>query len=423
MIACPGCGSELSPAAISCPSCGAATPGDPPRPAPPAPVLPSLARSDAARWTVATWLSGVSFVLALACNLLIVVLSVPNLTALALSSVAAIVPAALYSLIVIAIDRFEREPLRVLLGSFAWGALVATLFSLFFGGLADVVLGLTVGEPFSTLLGASFVAPFVEESFKGIAILGLLLLFRDEFDNILDGLVYGALIGLGFAMTENILYLGNAYIERGATGFSELFIAREVFGGFGHALYTGTTGAAVGWARERRGRGREPLRFIVPLVGWALAVFQHFLWNAGSIVLAVIQGPEAMLIPTVILGAVLFTSPGLAVLVAIAAFASLRESRILREHLADEVARGIITPAEYATLAHAQTRQQAAWQAFRRGGIRRWLAQERFFQAAAELAFRKHHRSRGENPTTEDLYRARLAAIRDELQATVAARR
>ncbi len=427
MASCPECRAELSPGAAFCRECGTPVggpavggyPPPPPGTAPPAPggggAAPVAAGTRSAGWTIGAALAGIFFVLALACNLLVIVLTVPSLAGLALSSVAAIVPAILYSLLVIALDRYEREPWRVLLGSFAWGAVVATLFSLIFGGIGNVLLTAAVGESLGGLLGAAFVAPLVEETFKGVAVLGLLLLFRDEFDNILDGLVYGALIGLGFAMTENILYLGRAYIEEGVPGLSQLFIAREVFGGFGHALYTGTTGAAIGWAREHRGRGA--LRVVVPLIGWALAVFQHFLWNAGSFVLAAFQGAAGLVLPTVIVAAALFLLPGLIALAAIAVAASRRESRIIGEHLADEVRAGLLTPGEYAMLSHTRSRQEAALAAFRRGGVRGWLAQERFFQAAAELAFRKHHRSRGENPTTEGLYRARIAAIRAELQA------
>ncbi|CAA9586682.1 MAG: FIG00448137: hypothetical protein [uncultured Thermomicrobiales bacterium] len=336
---------------------------------------------------------------------------------------AAIVPAGLYSLIVVSFDRYEREPWRVLLGAFGWGAVMAVFFSLIFGTILQVLLGVTLGEGLAEFVSAGIGAPLIEESFKGIALIGLLLMFRDEFDNVLDGLVYGALIGLGFAMTENVLYLGGAYLQGGTGGLGELFVARIIFGGFGHALYTGTTGAALGWVRERVNRG--PSRFFIPFAGWGLAVFQHFLWNTGTLVvgavIATLRGDMNLsIIPVVILSALIFTGPGLIVLVVVALIASRRESRVIREQLAGEVATGVLTPQEYETLAHARSRRQALGEAYRRGGLRAWLTQQRFFQAAAELAFRKHRLSRGERlpsaglRTSDDEYRAQLAALRVE---------
>ena len=415
----------------SCPRCGAArgaissaapleTPEAPSRPSdapPPVGYAP-----DGRRWVV-TPLAGIFFVLALLCNLLIIVASVPDLRALWLSATAALLPAIGYSLLVVALDRHEREPWRVLLGAFGWGATVATLFSLLANTAAGGLLGAAYGPETGAFLAIGLGAPVIEETFKGIALLGLLVMFRDEFDNILDGLVYGALIGLGFAMTENILYLGQAYLTGGAAGLSELFVAREIFGGFGHALYTATTGVTVGWLRGRHGRGR--LRFLVPPFGWSLAVLQHFLWNTGALVLAERQGRDFALWQLVMLEAALFILPGLIVLYSIAAIARGRELRIIREQLAEEVGKGMLTPGEYEILAEPAARRRVSLAAWRRGGPRLWAAQQQFFQAAAELAFCKHHQCEGEAPNRqnycapEDVYRARLAALRQRLGSQV----
>ena len=87
-------------------------------------------------------------------------------------------------------------------------------------------------------------------------LLGVLAIARDEFDSVLDGLVYGALVGVGFAMTENILYFGEAYLTGDLGNFGTLVLARAVLGGLGHPAYTAVTGAAFGWSRGRYGRGR-----------------------------------------------------------------------------------------------------------------------------------------------------------------------
>ena len=360
----------------------------------------------------------VFFALALICNLLIIVGSVPDFRAFWFGLLAAILPALLYAALILAFDRYEPEPWRNLLGAFGWGALIATLFSILFGALADDILKAIWGADLGGQLTLMVGRPLVEESFKGLALLLLLLLFRGEFDGILDGLIYGALIGLGFAMTENVLYLGQAFLNDGLGGLGQLFLAREVFGGLGHALYTGTIGAAVGWARLRYGRGW--LRLVVPVAGWALAVTQHSLWNSSLTALAPLRVgfPQVLAIAV---QTVLFITPGLAILATIAIRSLRAESRLLREHLADEVARGTLTGEEYDTLTHERRHQAALFAAFRAGGLRRWSLQQRFFQAAAELAFCKEHACQGEPQAPEifgapeDEFRARLATLRTKL--------
>ena len=360
----------------------------------------------------------VFFTLALACNLLILLGSLPDLRAFALGLLAAVFPALLYALLILSFDRYEPEPWRNVFGAFGWGALIATLFSIVFGALAGDLLKTVWGQELGGRLTLTVGLPLIEESCKGLALLAFLLLFREEFDGILDGLVYGALIGLGFAMTENILYLGQAYLGGGLAGLGQLFLAREVFGGLGHALYTGTIGAAVGWTRLRYGRGR--LRLIVPVAGWALAVVQHSLWNSSLTTLAPVRGALSPVLGIAI-QTILFITPGLAILATIAIRSLRAESRLLRAHLADEVTRGTLTREEYDTLTHERRHQAALVGALRAGGFRRWSLQQRFFQTAAELAFCKEHERQGEPQppelygTPEDEFRARLAVLRGEL--------
>jgi RsiW-degrading membrane proteinase PrsW (M82 family) len=371
--------------------------------------------------TIAGVAAGLVGVLLLGGTLLLVIGSVPDPVALWLSTVAAAAPAVLYSLLVVSFDRLEREPWRLLLGAFGWGAVVAALFSALVGAITGGVLSAAYGDQAGTLLNVGLGAPFIEETFKGVALLGLLLMFRAELDDVLDGLIYGALIGLGFAMTENILYFGQAYLTSGVSGLTRLFLVRAVLGGLGHALYTGTTGAAVGWARGRHGRGL--LRFVVPVLGWGLAVFQHFLWNTGPFFIAMRRGPDSSLLSLVLMEAALFTLPPLLILAAVALGAGRRESAILRDQLAEEAQAGVLTPEEYDTLTSGRLRWRASLAAYRRGGVARWALQQRFFQAAAELAFHKYHRSQGDadpeyagpRPLSEQVYRAQLAALRQQL--------
>ncbi len=397
---CSQCGAQKESPESSCPACGASPSGSLPMPLP---------RRRPNVWVIVALAVLVPFVLL--CNALNVVLSVPDPVGLSLSLVGAFVPAALYTLLVLSADRYEREPWRMVAVALGWGALVATLFS----GILNVFNAALLGEFVATVIGA----PLVEESLKGIALIGLLLMFRHELDNVLDGLIYGALIGMGFELMEDVLYLGGAYVEGGVARFGEEWLLRPVLTGSAHALFTGTTGAAIGWARGQYQRGG--LRFVVPILGWALAVLQHFLWNIGGTVLAVGMGTEVPGVVRLIVQTLVLMLPAALLLYLVVRLARRRERRVIREQLSSEVERGVVTQAEYKMLGDESSRKRALSQARRERGRAGRRAQREFFQAAAELAFRKHHLSRGDRPHTEagsapeDVYRAQIAASRARL--------
>jgi hypothetical protein len=261
-------------------------------------------------------------------------------------------------------------------------------------------------------------APLVEESFKGIAVLAVLVFARDEIDSTLDGLVYGALVGVGFAMTENILYFGQAYLEGGLGEFGTLVLGRAILGGFGHPAYTAITGAAIGWSRGRYGRGIA--RVIVPILGWALAVALHIAWNGGLVLTSVLMDQDAGLLQLVAVQTAIVIVPAVLVLYAIARMSARHELQILREELRDEVERGTITEVEYAAIVDAEERRRALAAARARGGRALRRRQQAFFHTAADLALRNHHRRQGEasHPdyaARDDLDRERLLALRHEL--------
>src|SRR5206468_1085808 len=112
-------------------------------------------------------------------------------------------------------DRFEPEPPWTLAQTFAWGATVAVLISVCINTSAQAVAAGFMGEQAAALFGGVVSAPVVEELSKGIALLFLYLELKDEFDDVVDGVVYATMVGLGFAMVENIQYYGTA-IQEGA---------------------------------------------------------------------------------------------------------------------------------------------------------------------------------------------------------------
>jgi RsiW-degrading membrane proteinase PrsW (M82 family) len=368
------------------------------------------------------FLLGVSL-LATAMVALVIVASVPDRLGLLLSITAASVPALVYVAIILRLDRYEIEPARALAISVAWGAIGAVLLSLIGGYLFQIALVDTLGLELTALASVVLGAPLVEESAKGIAILGFLRFARDEFDDTLDGLVYGALIGVGFAMTENVLYFGQTYLEGGIRDLGELFVARAVFGGLGHPAYTAVTGAAVGWARSRYGRGFA--RVAVPVLGWLVAVALHALWNGGLVFIEVRRGDEVGLLQAVVVQAAIVIVPAVLVLYAVARLSARHELQILRDQLRDEVVRGVLTDAEYTTIIDGEARARALAAARARGGRVMRARQHAFFHTAAELAFRGHHRSRGESLTprqqaADERDRQRLIELREEIEGATA---
>ncbi len=352
---------------------------------------------------------------------LIVVVSVQDGVALLVSVIAASIPALIYAGIVLRLDRYEIEPWRAVAACFAWGAVGAILLSiigsLLFQDFVERRLGAEAADVASVVIGA----PVIEETFKGIALVVVLLIARDEFDSVLDGLVYGALVGVGFAMTENILYFGGTYVTGGPGEFGILVLARAGLGGLGHPAYTAVTGAAIGWSRGRYGQGMA--RFIVPVLGWLVAVALHVAWNGGLVLTAIWVGEDAGLLQMVAIQTLIVIVPAVAVLYTIARLSARNELEILRQELHVEVSQGNLTQAEYLAITDDAQRRHALARAFATGGRRMRGELLTFFHVSADLAFRHHHRGRGERSTERQLSlderdRQRLQQLRQNLAAS-----
>lgn len=355
---------------------------------------------------------------------LLLVVSIPNPIVLTIAAIAAVTPVPTFAFLVLQLDRYEHEPWQVLVTAFLWGALVATFIAAIFNDVIGGVVNSLVGDQLGEVLTASAVAPIVEETAKGVALLLLYWILRHEIDNVLDGIVYGSLVGIGFAMTENILYFGRILQEEGLIGLGILFYLRVILGGFGHALYTGTTGAGIGLAREAHRGWLVPI-FVVG--GYILAVLQHAAWNfiAATLVPALLPedtSPVFLLFVVMPVTSLVLTAPGILTLLAIAYFAWQREKRVIRDFLRDEVPLGVLTDDEYARLPSWRGRFRTELAALRRRGLRAFFAQRDLHQAATELAFRKWHLSRGETPKRgqrrqpEEEYRQHIAVHRTHLR-------
>lgn len=331
---------------------------------------------------------------ATAAVVLVIVVTVPDPVGLGLSAAASSIPAVFYAGVILRLDRYETEPMRTVAACFAWGAIGAVLLSIIGSLILEDVISQATSPEFAS--GASIIlgAPFIEETCKGIAVLAVLWFARDEFDSTLDGLVYGALVGAGFALTENILYFGQTYMEGGLGPFGALVVARAILGGLAHPAYTAVTGAALGWARSQYGQGWK--RFVVPVLGWMIAVSLHMAWNGGLVLTAGWLGPDASLLQLVAVQTLIVLVPAVSVLYAVARLSHRSELAILREELPAEVAHGTFSEGEYRTITDDARRRQTLEVARSRGGRALRSRQLAFFHTAADLAFRRHHRRRGE---------------------------
>jgi len=192
------------------------------------------------------------------------------------SLIAAVLPMFIYLLLIWYFDLYDREPFKIVLQNYFWGAFGAVIFAVLGGLLLTQVLnGLTENKAEIDYIGTIAVAPVVEEITKGIFL--FLTVSRTKFDNITDGIVYGGAIGLGFGMTENFLYF-ITYAEN-ISGWIYLVIIRTFFSAVMHCIATGTFGAFLGFAKFKRSSIKVPLI----ISGLLLAIFIHFIWNYSII--------------------------------------------------------------------------------------------------------------------------------------------
>lgn len=299
-----------------------------------------------------------------------------NISGLLFSLFFGIMPMFLFAGVVYWTDRYEKEP-KLLLGAvFLWGALVSA------GGafLINTFLGLgiyyfTGSESATELTTGSLIAPVVEEILKGFTVLVVFLVFRDEFDSILDGIVYAAIAALGFAATENAYYIYTyGFLENGFTGAFFLTFVRVILVGWQHPFYTAFTGIGLAFARLNRNLF---LKFLFPLLGLGAAIFTHSVHNTLSHLL---QGFGGLVATTINDWA------GWFLMILFVIWALYREQRWIIEQLREEVMLGVITQPQYrvACSAWAQT-------AVRMGALfsGKFSATNRFYQVAAELAYKK----------------------------------
>jgi RsiW-degrading membrane proteinase PrsW (M82 family) len=283
------------------------------------------------------------------------------------------------------LDRYEPEPRLLLAYALLWGAFVATIGALAVQGVGGFVVGVTDN------VSLAVVAPLTEEASKGFFLLLLLWWRRAELDGVLDGLVYAGLVGVGFAFTENILYLAAAYNGTdgtgpgGVAGVTTIFVIRCIFSPFAHPLFTAFIGVGLGIAVMSR---TPTVRILAPIGGYLCAVVAHGLWN-GSTVFGFGSFVAAYAVLMV---------PAFVGMTCLAVWARTHERQMLTMALDDAASRGLIPATDIGWLVDLRARRIARRHARTEGGEQAAKAMRDYQQAAIELGFLHHRLLRGTAP-------------------------
>lgn len=285
------------------------------------------------------------------------------------------VPMFMFAAFINWLDRYEKEPKLLLGAAFVWGVVIA-------GGGAYIlntafgigIYALTGSEGAAEFGTTSIVAPIIEEGLKGLAVLVVFLMFRNEFDSVLDGIVYAAVTAMGFAALENVLYIyRNGYLESGWQGFWTLVVIRVMLVGWMHPFFTAFTGIGLAIARMSR---NLLVKIVAVPTGYAIAVTAHAFHNTFSGLIGGFQG---------LLAGTFVDYLGYAAMLVFIIWMVVYERNILKRNLREEVTNGLISPQQYnSATSFFQTNARVS--ALTSGTF---LSTSRFYQVCGELAHKK----------------------------------
>jgi RsiW-degrading membrane proteinase PrsW (M82 family) len=315
-------------------------------------------------------------------------------------------------------DRNHKEPWRLVLVAAAWGAIVATSLVVWGETIWETSAqhALVPGPGLDTSL--AFMAGILEELAKGAAVLLLFLIMRNEFDDVVDGIVYGAAVGLGFNFLESVSYMTNLYSIFAPEGNGPFaagiqWYGRQVLGlFFGHATYTAYIGAGVGIARQLPSIRQKVFAIAA---GFIVAIAGHFSWDAWATFFPIQNSLFGIL--EIHLRTLIMTGPFTAGLIALLLFGIRYEGQNLLDQMQKEAAsgQGAILPEEVPILASPWERLKQRLQAFSRAGFKGYLEVSRLQTAQLDLAMERWHRERREIDTpleAEQQLRQRVIQLR-----------
>ncbi|MBS2019419.1 MAG: PrsW family intramembrane metalloprotease [Deltaproteobacteria bacterium] len=296
-------------------------------------------------------------------------------------------------------DRFEPEPWWLIIVAFVWGAIFATLGGGITSSIAQSITTAFVDASPKDIdvIGATVFAPVFEEGFKGLGVSLIALasaLGLRELDGPLDGAIYGGVVGLGFTLTEDILYVANQFATSGFGGFVFLLFLRTVLLGLSHCTFTACTGLGFGIATEARSWF---VKILAPCIGFVAAMLMHAMHNFLPTVLGEV-GLVAMLLISWLIDVLFFVL--LALLV-------VRDRTIVIRELFGEVG-NLLHPKELQLVSSYFALGMKNWGVLFSKGWGAFSVRRKKQLQLVELAFIKSRRRRGESGADLDRKEAEL---------------
>lgn len=173
----------------------------------------------------------------------------------------------------------------LLLSAFAWGASVAGFCAIWSQEGLQLLVDTQVGTEFGHWFRPLVITPVTEELFKGLFLVWMLMYRRSRIRGLLDGLVYGGLIGAGFAFSEQIMYFGQIIVSylasdqaNSAAGvtLAMSFVLRGLMVPFMHSFFVAFIGLGVAAAAGMRSRVTQS---VFVLLGFLFPIALHGVWD------------------------------------------------------------------------------------------------------------------------------------------------
>lgn len=309
-------------------------------------------------------------------------------------------------------DRGRPQGLWLWLVALVWGGLVATGVSAPINTWAASQLSVIGdGDPATSMRGAVFIAPFVEEAAKATVLFGIAVLLRNRFTSGLSAISLAGLAGTGFAFVENIIYYGRIYRYVSVTSgtgdaqeaMNQLALMRGGMTFFAHPLFTIMTGIGIAVAMGARSKR---VRVLAPLTGFMVAALLHMGFNF----VASAGGQVGLMLWLVALSVVV-------TMIVVVVAQMRRERAVLEARVGDYVRHGWLEEGDVDAFGRGRARFRARWHALW-AGPSTFLATVRLQRTVAELAHLRDSVHRGLVDATGHLREAELLRAIGQLRTT-----
>ncbi|MDP9330425.1 MAG: PrsW family intramembrane metalloprotease [Actinomycetota bacterium] len=327
---------------------------------------------------------------------------------------------ALYALpvvtLVLVLDLYQREPISLIVASLVWGGVAATTLAAVANAGWALVVARIGGPAFAARWTAAITAPPVEETMKGVGVVLLCLIASGAIEDEVDGFIYGAMCGLGFAIVEDVFYFMGVFGGQ-PSGVLRGFLVRVVASGlYSHVFYSAIVGMGIGYVVSREAAAAKARRLWVCAGLCAVAVLGHFLWDSPLLDFFPREPWTGMEWLVVAAATAVKVLPLLGFVAMAVSLARGRERRWVRGGLGDEVGFDGILADELALLESPQLRRAARLAMRRRAGSRAARLLHRLQREQITLAML---RSKAEGDEDPALVRQReyCRSLRDALRA------